>query len=78
VIANVDRYVRLVDIVILAGSGWSSPGGQRTELILRERLPAQGVAVLHADDALVDRSRSAGPRRRREATGRKHRAPNAW
>jgi hypothetical protein len=78
VIANVDRYVRLVDIVILEGSGWSSPAGRRAELLLRDRLPAQGVPVLHADDPLVDRWRSVGPQRRREATGRKHRGPNAW
>ena len=78
VVGNVDRYVRLVDIVILAGSGWSSPAGRRAELLLRRRLPAQGVAVLHAEDPLVERWRSAGPRRLREATGRRHRGPSAW
>ena len=78
VIENVDRYVRLVDVVILAGSGWSSPAGRRVELLLRQRLPAQGVAVFHAEDPLVERWRRAGPRRRREATGRRHRGPSAW
>jgi hypothetical protein len=73
-LVELERYLPSVDIVILDGTAWDSAPGQRVELLLRERLPAQGVPVLHQGDARLAAWRASGPRR----PPRRRRAPSAW
>jgi hypothetical protein len=74
---EMERYLALVDIVILDGPAWDSEAGHRIELLLREALPAQGVPVVHVGDPLLARWRASSPRPRR-GPGRRRRSASPW
>ena len=77
VLFELERYVSLVDIVILDGTAWDTEAGRRVELLLREGLPAQGLPVVHVDDPLLARWRAGSPRPRR-GPGRRRGSPSPW
>ena len=74
---RLEHYVAVVDLVVLDGRGWGSSVGRRIELLLREKLPEQGVAVMHADDPRLATFRETEMPRRRPPR-RNGRSPSAF